>query len=407
MRVLMVSQFYPPVVGGQERHVRTLSVGLVGRGHEVDVVTTAVTPGDVGVDDDEGVRVHRVRTTMQRLPGVYQDPARAHAIPLSDPVVARWVSTRLARGRYDVVHAHDWMVGATLGPARRAKVPILYTLHDYSHLCTTKRLMRDDRVCGGPGLARCVRCAARQHGALVGAGLVGANLVAHRLRARGVARFIPVSSAVARGAELEPGSYEVIPNFIGEDLVEPHLPVHPDGPVVFVGDLTRDKGVEVLVEAYRGLVAPPPLVLAGRQFDHTPIRIPPNGRLAGVLPYREVLSLIASASVVVVPSIVADCCPTVVLEAMAKGRPVIGAASGGIADLVEDGVTGVLVPPGDPGALAKAMANVLEDHGRAASMGAAATRRVRGFTGAAVIGRIENLYARVAAAPVSQGDPRS
>ena len=58
-----------------------------------------------------------------------------------------------------------------------------------------------------------------------------------------------------------------------------------------------------------------------------------------------------TASVVAVPSIVPDCCPTVILEAMALARPVVAAASGGIVDLVDDGVTGLLVPPGDPDAL--------------------------------------------------------
>ena len=80
----------------------------------------------------------------------------------------------------------------------------------------------------------------------------------------------------------------------------------------------------------------------------------------------------------VVPSIVQDCCPTVVLEAMAVGRPVVAAASGGIVDLVDDGVTGLLVPPGDPVALSTALSTVLDDPQRASAMGqAAGTRRAR------------------------------
>ena len=97
-----------------------------------------------------------------------------------------------------------------------------------------------------------------------------------------------------------------------------------------------------------------------------------------MLDHPSVIDLMRTACVVVVPSIVQDCCPTVVLEAMAVGRPVVAAASGGIIDLVDDGVTGLLVPPGDPVALSTALSAVLDDPQRASAMGQAAnTRRAR------------------------------
>lgn len=102
-----------------------------------------------------------------------------------------------------------------------------------------------------------------------------------------------------------------------------------------------------------------------------------------------------TASVVAVPSIVPDCCPTVILEAMALGRPVVAAASGGIVDLVDQGVTGLLVAPGDPPALSRALSTLVNDRERAAAMGRAALERARSFTAAAVVGRIERLYERL------------
>lgn len=98
---------------------------------------------------------------------------------------------------------------------------------------------------------------------------------------------------------------------------------------------------------------------------------------------------------VIVPSIVLDACPTVVLEAMAAGRPVVASSSGGIVDLVEDGVTGILVPPENPSALAKAMASLIEDRETALAMGRNGLERVRGFTASAIAGRVEDLYRRV------------
>ena len=83
----------------------------------------------------------RVRTAASRLPVLYSDPSRPHALPLPDPVVSRAIRDELATGGYDIVHAHNWIVNSALGPTARAGVPLVMTLHDYSHICPTKRLM--------------------------------------------------------------------------------------------------------------------------------------------------------------------------------------------------------------------------------------------------------------------------
>ena len=207
--------------------------------------------------------------------------------------------------------------------------------------------------------------------------------------------FVPVSSVVAVNTKL-PGRrpYAVIPNFIPDDLVVDEATPHPEGPIVFVGDLSRDKGIEVLLEAHR-LGGLPPLVLAGRVLENTPLDLQGRVELRGLLDHSSVIDLIGTASVVAVPSIVPDCCPTVILEAMALGRPVVAAASGGIVDLVDDGFTGLLVPPGEAPALSSALLTLVQDRGRAAAMGRAALERARSFTASAVVGRIEQLYERL------------
>ena len=186
--------------------------------------------------------------------------------------------------------------------------------------------------------------------------------------------------------------YTVIPNFIPDALVIDKASPRPDGPIVFVGDLSRDKGVEVLMKAHRQLDTLPQLVLAGRAFDDTPVEASSRVELCGLLGHDAVIELLHSACVVVVPSLVPDCCPTVVLEAMALGRPVLAASSGGILDLVDDGVTGLLVTPGSSRALSTALAAVVDDRPAAAAMGRRALERARSFTASVVVGRIETLY---------------
>lgn len=156
IRVLMVTQFYPPVVGGQERHVRNLAQSLAECGHGVEVATTAVHgPGDT--ISDGVVPVHRLPTAAQRLPQLYSDPERPHAMPIVDPTFRAGIKRLLATGGFDVLHAHDWSINSAVGPARRAGVPVVLTQHDYSHICATKRLMRGDEVCPGPAPLACIR----------------------------------------------------------------------------------------------------------------------------------------------------------------------------------------------------------------------------------------------------------
>jgi len=259
-------------------------------------------------------------------------------------------------------------------------------------------MMRGGAVCPGPGAVACLRCASSQYGPVIGPGVVAANLEGWRRRRSKVAAFVAVSSAVASRTGLGGSSRsEVIPNFIADDLVLAEPGASRDGPLLYAGDLTRNKGVEVLLQAYRLLSDAPRLLLAGRVPAESWLEVPEKAELLGVLAYDEVISLMRSASIVVVPSITLDPCPTVVLEAMAAGRPVVAARSGGIVDLVEDGVTGRLVPPADPAALAEALSAMIADPGTAAAMGRRALDRVRLFTASAVVGRIEELYGRVLA----------
>jgi glycogen synthase len=356
-----------------------------------------------GESHSEGVRIVRVRTAASHLSMLYSDSATPYALPLPDPLVSRAIRRELSHGRFDVVHAHNWIVNSALGPTARAGVPLVMTLHDYSHMCATKRLMEHGKQrCSGPSLARCLSCATAQYGAVRGTVTVAANAWSARRRSDRVARVAAVSGAVATAVALRDDSWlsgarlnaEVIPNFIPDEMVLEEIPpAGPEAPLLFVGDLSPDKGVQTLLDAYRLLDGAPPLVLAGHSTPGSAWTMPDGVQWLGALPHDEVLPLFRSARAVIVPSIVGDACPTVVLEAMAAGRPVIASAVGGIVDMVVDGVTGLLVAPGEVSALAQAISSVLRDPRAAQGFGAAGRDRAREFTVSAVVERIERLYA--------------
>jgi glycogen synthase len=409
MKILLLAQFLPPVIGGEERHVWTLARSLVARGHDVSLLGFATTRADVGELELDGVRVVRVQTAASRLPFLYSDSHRPYALPIPDPLVARAIHDELSRAHFDVVHAHNWIVNSAMGPSARAKVPLVMTLHDYSHICATKRLMMyGTQRCAGPSLTRCLSCASAQYGVINGPVTLAANAWSARRRATKVARFAAVSTAVseavALGGDGDNGMLtkglqtQVIPNFIPDDVVvERIFPTASDAPLLFVGDLTPDKGVQTLLDAYRLLDNPPRLVLVGQPARGITWDLPDGAEMTGALPHAEVLKLFRSARAVVVPSLVADACPTVVLEAMAAGRPVLAASSGGIVDLVVDGVTGLLFPAGDTYALKEAAESLLADPRTSADFGVAGRDRAREFTVSAVAARVEEMYSRAIA----------
>jgi len=401
MRILMITQFYPPVIGGIEVHVQALARGLVERGHEVAVATFATPEHPTGVRLDGGVSVHALQGTLQRFGSVFASERR-HAIPLPDPESLLALRRIVAEFRPDVVHAHNWLGRSYLPLARGVGVPYLVSLHDSSRICTQARWMyRDEVFCTGPSVARCTRCCRAHFGGLKGPLTYFGNRLARRAEADRVDLFLPVSRAVAGSNRLaEDGlPFEVVPNFsvdigLSPAIDDPRLAQLPEEPyLLFAGDVVADKGADALLEAYRQMTGAPPLVLIGRISDATRAALPPGAIAIGAWPHELVSEAWRRCLLGVVPSIFLDPCPTTAYEAMAAGKAVVASARGGLLDQVDDDVTGLLVTPGDPSALADAIARLVSDRELRDRMGAAGRERfLERFESGVIITRIESLY---------------
>jgi glycosyltransferase involved in cell wall biosynthesis len=284
-----------------------------------------------------------------------------------------------------LVHAHFGRGGALALPIARAlRVPLVVTFHGGD---ATKDTHYRRRLV--PTVFQRRLPALQREAALI---ICVSDFIRDQLLARG----FPPDKLVVHHYGIEPDDE------IGGDPA--------DGPVLFAGRFVAKKGVACLIDAMGRLQqagGAARLVLVGDgplagelRHQAAPLR---NVEFAGWLPQREVRRLMRGALAVCVPSLRAadgdaDGLPNVVLEAMAAGAPIVASHSAGIAEAVEHGRTGLLVPEGDPQALADALASLVAQPDLRRRLGAAARATARERFGAlAQSRRLEALLLRVIA----------
>ncbi len=342
-RILLVTDFYWPYLGGVEQHVRSLAHALARRGHQVTVATLA-GKDLADNEDDNGVRVRRLRSMSQRIPWLFSSPERPWAPPVPDPAITWQLRKMILADPPDVVHGHDWLARSFM-PLRRWSekkygTRFVSSLHYYTISCAKKNLMRTQRIdgelaetaCSGPGVGKCLACAAHHYGVATGLFTAAANAAGALAERRGAAKVIAVSEAVARGNGLAPDESKVVvvPNFLPEtdqaasNDIRPLISLLPGGDfILFAGDLRPMKGLDVLLEAYAGLSDSLPLVLIGKSWPDTPTVLPEGVTVHDRWPNAAVIEAFRRSSIAVVPSVWAEPFGIVVIEAMAGGTPVV------------------------------------------------------------------------------------
>jgi glycosyltransferase involved in cell wall biosynthesis len=333
LRVCVVTTSYPRSPGDVAGIFVARQVEAL-RAASVDV--TVVSPATVrhfGLAYGDGI-----------LQNLKAKPWLVFAVPLFLAALAR--AARREGGTADVVHAH-WIPSALA--ARAAGRPVVLQVWGSDVEIASR----------APRLARPLVRGAR-------AVVAASEFLADAARALG-AREVAI---VPNGVELPPHP--------GEPEDPPH--------VLFAGRLSEEKGIADFAAATAGLAR----VVVG----DGPLRsLVPDAR--GFVPPEQIGSYLARAAVVCVPSR-REGYGMVAREAMAYGRPVVATAVGGLTDGVEDGVTGLLVPPADPAALGAAIEKLLRDPALRAELGANARRRAEErYSWPAATASLLVLYARV------------
>jgi glycosyltransferase involved in cell wall biosynthesis len=365
--MIHVAYFAPLLVtGGTQRHLQQVLRLLDPARFRASVYT--ITPGG---EVEAELRSAGVSITSLSLGGRLVGPRGAQSM-------LRAASLLRAAGVH-VVHGYQWrpaLVGALV--ARLARVPLVFA---------SKRSLtgNDTRA----------RCAWRAIGRRVDTLVANADAIRTEAEAHGVATRWAV---IPSGVDVE--RFRKTPDAAGAKSA---LGLDPDRPVIgTVGRLETRKGHGDLLAATRFVFARanglrPQLLVVGdgplrRRLAEqaTALGIADSVRFEGHV--RDVRVPLAAMDVFVLPSN-AEGMSNALLEAMAAGRPVIGTAVGGTAEVIDGAERGILVPPGDAEALGSAVLDLLADRERALRLGEAGRRWVADTVSAdAMVGRLERLY---------------
>jgi glycosyltransferase involved in cell wall biosynthesis len=409
LRILQVSDFFEPFVGGMEQHVKTLSRGLAQRGHEVTVATVHL-PGTAVDEAVDGFRIKRIAGWSSRaLAGWYERAEAPFHPPVPDPGIVAALKRLIDKLRPDVVHAHGWITYSCLAIARHRPFQLVVTLHDYSFACVRKTLLRNNlQACSGPRLDVCLCCARDQYGVMKGTALT-VGLRTSRLLHDRVDSWIAVSRSVAESSRcaLPSGcTVSVIPSASEQPPPSGQRPawLPTDGYALFVGALGPHKGLNWLLDAYSGGGFRRPLVVVGTTRHDTPRSWPAGVVVRTDVPHDQVIEAWRHAGIGLVPSLWREGCPLVAVEAMQSGVPVVASRIGSLPEIVTDGVTGLLVSPGNTTELRAAIQRLDDDPELRRNMGAAGRVHAKQFSPETVTGLYEEHYFRLARQPEVSSD---
>ena len=305
----------------------------------------------------------------------------------------------------DLVHAHNIYGGLTtsiIDAAQRRNVPVVMTLHDYKLICPSYLMLNRGSVCEdcrGKGFVHCLlnRC---HKESLAASGVYCIESYLNRwLGKYDAVRYFICPSRFSLKKHAEHGVPEnrmlYIPNFI--DAAE-HEPAYKEGNyALFVGRLSKEKGVGTLLRAAQNLDVPVRIVGDGplrtdyERYvqEHKMAHVTLEGYKSG----DDLKRLYANAAFLVIPSEWYENAPMTILEACAYGKPVIGSHIGGISEMIEPDRTGLLFAPADADELAERIRTLWRDKPLREEMGRAAREKIeREFSSHAHYERLMELY---------------
>ncbi|MDG6220378.1 MAG: glycosyltransferase family 4 protein [Candidatus Thermoplasmatota archaeon] len=362
-KLLMVNGFYYPYSGGTEKHMYELSRRLA-RDREVHVLTSLIPEADKREEDVEGVHVHRVKSKLKKIPGLYPPP-----YPRSKE--AREAVARLDKEHdFDFINLHGrWFpdfANSFWYAKEKGKTSVL-TIHNARPV----------------GISPMTTLG----------GTIYENIYGKRVM-RKADHFIPVSNAVKEDLTaygLDKNRMHVIHNGVDCDFFKPSEPIFrdewlegADHAVMFLGRLIKQKGLDTMLKAIPIILKEHPrtrFVIVGRgnqkEFLEREIRkkgLEKNVLFPGFVEEEKLASLYSSCDIYLLPSLW-EVCPISLLEALGCGCACVASTAGGNPEIVSDGTNGFIFPKGEWVSQAEKINILLSDQNLRKKMGQASRKR--------------------------------
>lgn len=376
MNILLVSEYYPPLVkGGGEINLALLAQELVRQGMKVIVLTSRVV-GLPSYEQIDEVEIYRRLKTGKKVNSFFGNLARSILFPKS---AVKEIKKLKKEKSIDVIH----FIGNSIIVASKIKKlgsPLFATIESYPTVCPKGDRMYYGKeeckiVCSFSQFVRCQQKSS-EIGKMKNRWYLQYNpfflLYNYRFykklsHALGYCKLIAISNYVKELLTLHSHNSEVIPNVIDTSWFKEQSSdlslANKKTLILYLGSLTKYKGPHILLEAIRGLDCRCEFYGEGIMKEELSDFIKKYNLDAEIfppLPYEKVPSLYARADIVVFPSLWPEPFGRIAIEAMAAGKPVIGSKVGAIPELITE-ETGMLVSPGNSPELRQAIEKLVKD----------------------------------------------
>ena len=364
MKILMVNKFLYPR-GGSESYMLSLGDNLKKCGHEVEYFGMYDEKNTVGNSANEytsNMDFHSkgIKRFLYPFKIIYSFEAKRKIIKVID------------KFKPDIVHMNNinfQLTPSIIYGAKKRKVKVVQTVHDYQMICPNHLFYNFDKnepyeKCVNGSHINCIKNKCIHNSTVKSIiGVIEAKLYSVLKTYKKVDLFVCPSNFLANkliGAnKLYKDKTFTIHNFINKKEFSPNgTDTQPY--IVYVGRFSKEKGVELLSQTAK-LVPEYKFVVAGSGPDEQVLRGIDNIEIKGFLTGKELTETMGNAKILILPSVCYENCPLSILEAHSMSVPVITMNSGGMAELVKDGVTGSLVSDATPEGIADKIRQIMEN----------------------------------------------
>lgn len=374
MKILIVNKFLYPR-GGSESYMLGIGKTLKKLGHEVEYF---------GMYDEKNTVENRLGEYTQNM-DFHKKSLERLLYPFR--IIYSFESKKkigkvIDEMQPDVIHLNNinfQLTPSIIDAAKKRHVPVVWTLHDYQLICPGHLLYNNDRNCVcekciGRGKSACIKDKCIHSSKIKSIlGVIEAKFYKIKGTYKKVDRFIAPSNflyskLVADNRPLFENRTTVIHNFVNKKSLPEKVKNNFGFPyIAFAGRLSPEKGTRILKDAAR-LLPDVDFVVMGGGPDEKMLSGIPNIHLTGFVTGKTLDENIAGAEAVAVPSVCFENCPMAILEGQQLAVPAVTMNMGGMAELVEDGKTGVLSKSVDAESFAAAVKDILSDRKRLAEM---------------------------------------